>query len=285
MQAPLTPPPPERPELPEGLARRPAWPAWFAPVGFLVGIIGTLIVAGIVAAILGIDPDDDSVEFTVVATLAQGLLFAAAAIFFAGLVERPRPWHFGLRPTSLKTAAIWVVGAMAAFYLITGIYGAITQPDADQDVVEQLGGDQGTAGLIIAGVMVIVIAPVIEEFFFRGFFYGALRNRFAMVPAALITGVLFGAVHFNSDEGAEALLLLPPLGLLGFLFCVVYEKTGSLLPAIAMHAVNNAVAFGVAADEGWRVSLIVGPLMLAALCLAPRALPAAPRPLARAAPG
>lgn len=283
MHARLTSPPPERPELPEALERRPAWPAWLGAVGFVAGIVGTLIVAGLVAAILGVDPDDDEVEFTVVATLIQGLMFVATAVLLAALVERPRPSHFGLRATNLRVAVLWVVGGMLAFYLVSGIYAAITQPDVEQDVVEQLGGDQGTVGLIVAGVMVIVVAPVVEEIFFRGFFYGALRNRFRMVPAALITGLVFGAVHFNSDEGAEALLLLPPLGLLGFLFCVVYERTGSLLPAIAMHAINNAVAYGVTADDGWRVSLVVGPLMLAAVALASRLLPGPARP-ARAGP-
>ena len=103
-----------------------------------------------------------------------------------------------------------------------------------------------------------------------------------MIPAALVNGVLFGAVHFNFEEGSEALLLLPPLALLGVILCVVYERTGSLLPAIAMHAFNNSVAFAVQADEGWRVSVIAGPIVLLAIALSPKLLPPAPRPLARA---
>jgi membrane protease YdiL (CAAX protease family) len=121
-----------------------------------------------------------------------------------------------------------------------------------------------------------VVAPVTEEFFFRGFFYRALRSRFSVAAAAIIDGLLFGIIHYNF-EGADALLLLPPLALLGVIFCLVYEKTGSLFPVIGMHAFNNSVAYAAQADDGWLVSLTVGPLVLAACILAPRFFrPAAP---------
>jgi membrane protease YdiL (CAAX protease family) len=122
----------------------------------------------------------------------------------------------------------------------------------------------------------MVVAPVAEEFFFRGFFYRALRSRFSVAAAAITDGLLFGVIHYNF-EGAEALLLLPPLMLLGVIFCLVYEKTGSLFPVIGMHAFNNSVAYAVQADDGWQVSLAVGPVVLAACILAPRLFrPAAP---------
>jgi uncharacterized protein len=111
-----------------------------------------------------------------------------------------------------------------------------------------------------------VVAPVAEEFFFRGFFYKALRSRLAVLPAAVIDGAVFGLLHF---EGADALLLIPPLAVLGVIFCLVYERTGSLYPVIALHALNNSVAYGVQA-EAWAVSAVLGPLMLAACALAPR---------------
>ena len=73
-------------------------------------------------------------------------------------------------------------------------------------------------------------------------------------------------------------MLLPPLALLGFIFCLVYEKTGSLFPVIGMHAFNNTLAFAFQADDGWRVSVVVGPLVLLACALVPRLMAPAPRP-------
>jgi membrane protease YdiL (CAAX protease family) len=121
--------------------------------------------------------------------------------------------------------------------------------------------------------MVICVAPVAEEFFFRGFFYRALRSRYSILVAALIDGVLFGVIHWDFSD-AEALLIVPPLAALGFMFCLVYERTGSLYPVIALHALNNAIAFGVTIEDPG-VSLVLGPLMLLACMFVPRAQRAA----------
>ena len=89
-------------------------------------------------------------------------------------------------------------------------------------MAEDLGADDGTFGLIAAGFMIICVAPFAEEFFFRGFFYGALRTRFSVCLAALIDGLLFGLIHF--EGGADGLLIVPPLAVLGIMFCLVYER-------------------------------------------------------------
>jgi uncharacterized protein len=274
----LTPPPPEMPERPAGVDRQPAWPAWFAGVGFLVALTATFMLVGIVGAIfVGTSGEEDSPTFIILATLLQAVAFVATAIFFARMVAPPKPWHFGLRATPFWRAVGWAALGIAAYYMVTGLYSAILPTDVDQTVTEDLGADQGTFGLIAAGVMVMLVAPVAEEFFFRGFFYRALRSRFSIVTAAIIDGALFGIIHYNF-EGADALLLLPPLAFLGFIFCLVYERTGSLFPVIGMHAFNNTIAYAVQADNGWQVSLAVGPLVLAGCILAPRLVPAVRRP-------
>jgi membrane protease YdiL (CAAX protease family) len=262
-----TPPPPERPELPAGTA--PRWPAWYAGVGFLVALVATFVVVGIVAAATGATADDENPTFTVVATFLQGLIFIGTAVLFASFVRRPRAEHFGLRPTRFWWAVLWAAVGMVSFYILAAVYTAILQPDAEQTVAQDLGADEGTFGMIAAGFMVICVAPVAEEFFFRGFFYRALRSRYSIIVAALIDGVLFGVIHFDFS-GTDALLILPPLAALGFMFCLVLEKTGSLYPVIALHALNNAVAFGVTVEDA-TVSLVLGPLVLIGCALVPRA--------------
>ena len=264
---PPPPPPPARPELPEGAA--PRWPAWYAGVGFLVALIATLIVVGIVAAATGATTDEDDPTFTVIATFLQGLIFIGTAVLFASFVRKPRPEHFGLRPTRFWPAVGWAAAGIGTFYVAVAIYSAIVQPDAEQTVAQDLGADQGTFGMIAAGFMVICVAPVAEEFFFRGFFYKALRSKYSVLVAAAIDGLLFGVIHYDFS-GADALLILPPLGALGFIFCLVYERTGSLYPVIALHALNNAIAYGVTVEDP-SVSLVLGPLMLLACALVPRA--------------
>jgi len=264
--------PPDPPELPEGSA--PRWPAWYAAAGFVVGLLGTLVAVGIVMAITGTDSTEDDSTFTVIATLMQSLVFIGTAMLFASLTRKPRAWHFGLRRTNFWPAVGWAALGMVSFYVFAAVYAAIVQPDAEQTVAQDLGADNGTFGMIAAGVMVVCVAPAAEEFFFRGFFYRALRSRYSVIAAALLNGGLFGIIHFTG--GSDALLILPPLAALGFMFCLVYERTGSIYPVIALHSINNAIAFGAQA-EGWEVSAVLGPLMLLACVLEPR--------LSRSSPG
>jgi len=262
-----TPPPPERPELPAGAG--PRWPAWYAGVGFLVALIATLVVVGIVAAATGATTDDADPTFTVVATFLQGVIFIGTAVLFASFAGKPRPDQFGLRRSRFWPTVGWASLGLVSFYALAALYSAIVQPDTEQTVAQDLGADQGTFGMIAAGFMIVCVAPVAEEFFFRGFFYRALRSRYSVLVAALIDGVLFGVIHWDLST-ADGLLIIPPLAGLGFMFCLVYERTGSLYPVIALHAFNNAIAFGVTVEDA-STSLLFGSLMLVACTLVPRA--------------
>jgi membrane protease YdiL (CAAX protease family) len=262
-----TPPPPERPELPEGAG--PRWPAWYAGIGFLVALISTLVVVGIVAAATGASTDDQNATFTVVATFLQGVIFIGTAVLFASFAGKPRAEQFGLRGARFWPSVGWAALGLISFYAVAALYTAIVQPDTEQTVAQDLGADQGTIGMIAAGFMVICVAPVAEEFFFRGFFYRALRSRYSVLVAALIDGLVFGVIHWDLST-VDGLLIVPPLAALGFTFCLVYERTGTLYPVIALHALNNAIAFGVTVEDA-SVSLVLGPLMLLACAAAPRA--------------
>jgi membrane protease YdiL (CAAX protease family) len=191
-------------------------------------------------------------------------------------VRRPRPWHFGLRRTAFWPAVGWAALGIFCFYVFAAVYSLVLDPDVEQTVAEDLGADQSSLGLVVAGLMIICIAPFAEEFFFRGFFYGALRTRCTVAVAAIVDGLVFGLIHFQG--GTDGLLIVPPLALLGVVFCLVYERTRSLYPCIALHALNNSIAYAAQADGG-AVSLVFGPLMIAACALVPRLTRSAPSPV------
>ena len=141
----------------------PRWPPWYAGVGFLVALIATLLVVGILAAALGVTADDEDPTFTVIATFLQGLIFIGTAVLFASFTRKPRATDFGLRPTRFWPAVGWAALAISVFYGAIAIYTAVLQPDAEQTVAQDLGAEQGTFGLIAAGFMVVCVAPVAEE--------------------------------------------------------------------------------------------------------------------------
>jgi membrane protease YdiL (CAAX protease family) len=246
-------------------------------VAFVVVVGLTTVIAGMLLAITNTDPHDDSAVVTIVGTLIQSAVFIGTAVMFASFVDKPRPWQFGLRRTRFWPAVGWAALGLVSFYIFAAVYTAVVNPNVKQTVTQELGANQGTAGLIVAGLVVIVGAPLAEEFFFRGFFYRALRNRFPILVAAAIDGVVFGFIHWDFSS-AHGLLIVPPLAALGLVLCLIYERTGSLFPVMGIHAVNNCVAYAGQVHDGWKVSVVAGPLMLAALALAPRLL------LPRAAP-
>jgi CAAX protease family protein len=264
--------PPNPPELPVGADPAPRWPVWYAPAGFLAGFAITLfvsVIAGVIASAAGANVEDDIPPgLVVVLTLLQGVILAGTAIFLASRTSRPRPWHFGLRRAPFWRSVGWAAAGLGAFLLFVILYTALVTPEGEQSVTEDLGADESTLALVAAGFVVIVVAPVAEEFFFRGFFYRALRSRLGAIAAAAIDGLVFGLIHFT---GSDTLELLPILGVLGFMFCLVYERTRTLYTVIGLHAFNNSIAYGAEADTV-AVSVIFGTTMLAACMFAPRFL-------------
>jgi len=261
--------PPEPPELPAGADPAPRWPVWYAPVGFLVGFAIVLVVsaiAGIIAAAAGADVADTPPELIVVLTLLQAVILSGTAIWLASRTRKPRPWHFGLRRARFWPSVGWAALGVVCFFVFAIIYSALLTPEGDQSVTEDLGADESTIALVAAGFVVIVVAPIAEEFFFRGFFYRALRSRLGILAAAGIDGLVFGLIHFT---GPDTLELLPILAALGFMFCLVYERTGTLYTVIGIHALNNSIAYG-AETETATVSVVLGSLMLLGCMVGPR---------------
>jgi membrane protease YdiL (CAAX protease family) len=262
--APSSIPPPSfdvAPELPEGVERPPRpestlwkpWMAWAALVAAFGGALMGALIIGVIGSAAGSSFADPSPAVSISATIVQDLSFIGAALLFANISARPRPEQFGLRPTRFWPAVGWMAVAFAAFYVFTLIWVAIlgVSPD-DTKLPDELGVKDSTYALLAVAFLVAVVAPMAEEFFFRGFFYGALRNWKGPWPAAVLTGMVFGAIHLGSAEAA----FLLPLGFFGFSLCLLRERTGSLYPGIALHCMNNSLAFGVSQHWGWEIPVL-----------------------------
>lgn len=240
------------------------WPPWYGPVALLAG----LLIASVAEAILvgGARSSNISPTVTDVATVIQDLAFVAVAVLLAGLLAPVRAEQFGLRaPPSRSAAAGIALLGLVVFYIGSAIwFAALNTSGAEKGFVKEIGGNAGTLGILGACVVACVVAPICEEILFRGFMFRALRNWGGFWPAALITAAFFGAVHGLSAPAVDLL----PLALLGFVLCAVYQRTGSLYPCIAIHVLNNTIAFG--ADEHWGVRIIeltVGSFAVVALLL------------------
>lgn len=109
----------------------------------------------------------------------------------------------------------------------------LTMPDSTTQLFESIMKEP--TGYLAIGIL----GPVAEEMVFRG---AVLRSLLKLFPAKahwwpiLISAVLFGAVHMNMAQFVHAL----PIGLLlGWM----YYRTGSIIPGLLFHWVNNTVAY------------------------------------------
>lgn len=85
-----------------------------------------------------------------------------------------------------------------------------------------------------------VIAPIGEEILFRGYIYPAMKRLVGAIPAAILAALLFAAIH-NTAAGMATLTLL------AIALTVAYERTGSLIVPMVMHALFNSTSLVYAA--------------------------------------
>jgi CAAX protease family protein len=186
------------------------------------------------------------------------------ALFLASLVPLYRSGSLRIADLGLRRAP----GARSVGYVLLGLlaYGgfavlwtALVHPPRASGVFTGI-SHQDAVVIVLAGFVAAVGAPVVEEIFFRGFLYRSLRNRLGVVEASVIAGSLFGLGHTQYP-----LIVRPELAFFGVLVCLLYERTGSLLPGIAMHSFLDASSFDVGLTGNDQVVVTV--FLLAAVVL------------------
>jgi len=271
----------------------PSWRLWIAPAAILLGLglgqIGVIVVNVVGQAAGGSTLSHPSPAVSIVSDVVADLAFVLAAIYFSSLRGRSRPVDFGFRRTRAGRAVGLVVLAAVSYYVLTWAYALVLSLHGKDRLPSELGVAHSTAALVGAAVFVCVIAPMAEEFFFRGFLFGVLaRWRIRMFGreagvwiAALVVGILFGLAH----TGSASPQYLVPLGFLGFVLCLVRWRTRSLYPCMALHSFNNSLALGVNElhwGAGAILALIAGALLVIGLLTAPLAARPAASPTAAA---
>jgi membrane protease YdiL (CAAX protease family) len=162
---------------------------------------------------------------------ALGLLLVPFAIAAGrGATVREAASRLGLRrfrPSALK----WMGAAIAAYLLFAIVYSTVIGEPKQKDVAEAFGA------IPVQILLIVFAAPISEEVCFRGMLFGGLRERLPRLGAALVSGLIFGGLH-----AATGLSAVPVLVVFGFILALLYEKTGSIIPGILLHMLNNSIA-------------------------------------------
>ncbi len=151
----------------------------------------------------------------------------------------------GLRPLPLDYTLRWGLAAGLGGLVAIDIIGTYlsqfglrpNQLDQFQFVLSE--GPLAFAVLLVAAA---VIAPFVEELFFRGFLFGVYRRKQPVWLAYLVSSVLFTILHLepNRMNVSQMAGLSAGIFLLALLLAWVYQRTGSLYPGMIAHAINNA---------------------------------------------
>jgi CAAX protease family protein len=245
------------------------WPAWMAPVALFGGLalaaVGGLLLDLPAALLFGVKVTSSPLPpgLSIADTVVQDIGFVVVAVYLAHLGGRTvRSWQFGLRRPSVGwwSAGGLILVLLVAFIVLSVAWTEIVHTE-EEKILETLGSNEGAALLVLSAGLTCVVAPMCEEFLFRGFIFTALRSWCGTLAAAVITGLVFGGVHVGSAPALD----LVPLAALGFGLCLLYRRTGSLYPCMIAHALNNCVAFAGLEDWGLGQALVLVACALAAI--------------------
>ncbi|UCC76489.1 MAG: CPBP family intramembrane metalloprotease [Anaerolineales bacterium] len=172
---------------------------------------------------------------TVVLMAELGLLLPVWAL---GVLKYRVPWGtVGFRRFDLLRGTglgcLFLFGALGC-NVLWAIALAFFDLRAQPDVLPLFGG--GTSGLLMALLAGGLVAPIAEEAFFRGYLFAGLRQHLGRLPGIVLSSALFAVLHILPTSW-------PPIFLLGMLFAVLYEQTGSIWPAVFVHGTINALSF------------------------------------------
>lgn len=236
----------EREELASTAVRAPERPSppW-RPIESLVVALITIGLATVLSFPVFLLVSDPGMRL-VLSVSAGVISLAVATLGWVAAFHKGAFSALGLRSTSpardLFTGAltgfacypvITIVIGLAWFFFLALILGRPVDPPEQQIIPPR--PDEVEA--VIGGISAIILAPIGEELFFRGFLFGALRRRFRFVIAAIISAVPFALVH--------DLLFSPLLFVFGIVLAFVYERRGSLVSSMGAHAAFNVVGYSL----------------------------------------
>jgi membrane protease YdiL (CAAX protease family) len=211
------------------------WGPWAGVLGVFLAL-GTGVVMGIPAAIIGSKPNGDLTTFgNVGVQLATAIGFLMVPMAIAAqrgaATVREVLRRLGLRRCKPSVALKWTAAAIGAYLLFAFLYSALVVVPEQEDIAD------GFGPIPVQILLIVLAAPISEEICFRGMLYGGLRERLPRLAAALLAGLIFGGLHALTGVTA-----VPPLIVFGFLLSLLYERTGSIWPCILLHMLNNSVA-------------------------------------------
>jgi membrane protease YdiL (CAAX protease family) len=205
-----------------------------AALGGVLLALATGLVLGTPAALIGYRHNGELTTWaSALVQLATEGGFLIVPMFIAA--RRGASFREGLARLGVRrfrpSAFQWMAAAVGFYLLCSFAYTLLVGTPHQENIAK------GFGALPIQILLIVVAAPICEEVCFLGMLFGGLRQRVPRIGAALISALIFGGLHATTGVSA-----VPPLIVFGFVLALLYEKTGSIIPGILLHMLNNSVA-------------------------------------------
>ena len=166
-------------------------------------------------------------------------------LYFVVVRSRDAITSLGLRTFSLfKNISSGIAGYIfilpllfAVLIFSVWILNLLGYKPEPQPVFEVFMEEKRGGFLLFFVIFVSVLGPIIEEIFFRGFMYNAIKKHIGIIGAAFISASVFSLLHTN-------IVGFFPIMILGLLLAYLYERTGSLVASMTVHVVHNSIIIG-----------------------------------------
>jgi membrane protease YdiL (CAAX protease family) len=217
--------------------------AWHVFATYFAAVAGIFATTGVALEVLRAaypDVPEPTLVRTLPGLLGASLAASAGLLLTLALVVRPlEPARFRLLPgwetgSTLFAAVVGLLALGQVLDSITVLSGADTRGSLRliRRVLEGTAGPDLFAAVLVLGV----VAGAAEEIFFRGYMQSRLAEHWPPAAAVVATSASFAALHVDVSSVHTVLALA-----LGVYLGFVAALTGSTLPAIACHVVNNVV--------------------------------------------
>ena len=161
-------------------------------------------------------------------------------VLWVALRQRNLGWAaLGFRPTTRTWLLLAILVAVAGLFLrlklAQWMYGAV--PSWASFMANPYGTpDSGVAVSIALGLCTVLLTPIAEEAFFRGFLFTWMTGHRPVWLAMLVSSLIFGAMHIIPPQAISAALMALAL-------CALYWFSGSLWPPILAHILGNGIGY------------------------------------------
>ncbi len=249
---------------------------WRVFATYIVAVAGIFAASGMaIVTLKSIFPDTpDQALLQSLPALIAGSLASSFALLFTllAIVQPTTPAALRLLPgwESGRALGVMVLGMLALGQLLDSLTSLMGFGERGSIVIVRRVLETAVGPDLFGAVVVFgVIAGAAEELFFRGYMQTRLAEAWGPSRAIVVTAACFGVLHVDIS-GVHMVLAF----VMGLYLGVVVERTGSVLPAIVCHVVNNAVytlqtAFGGSLQDR-RTNAVVAAAcaLLFVLCLA-----------------